>query len=121
MEVGLECFDANGKKIFDSDAIPISVLGTGRAELPVGMSPTASGYIEDANIRNRLCWIKITDSNLHLIGRLTIYDYETFLRPVIWQEGNRICWKIIAPSYYRYDGGVMAYLYFDFEYGALER
>ena len=84
VNVGLEIYDANGVKTFDSDDLTYRILG----EFSTG---TSNGSITDANINNQEVWLIVTHNETTGAGQ-----YQT--TPQFAISGNTISWQFTNPG-----------------------
>jgi hypothetical protein len=82
--VGLEVFDSNGTKTFDSDDLTYRILG----EFSTG---TSNGSITNNEINNKEVWMVVTHNETTGAGQ-----YQTAPRFTI--SGNTISWQFIDPA-----------------------
>lgn len=87
MDLGLECFDANGNKILDDEWITAFKLG----EHQTGTAQT--GSFTDNNIQNRKVWVAVIPRGISLTGWLYAW-------PVFTISGNTISWQFKNASIY---------------------
>ncbi len=78
MDVGIECYDASGHKIFDNDFVTSRYLGS-------GSTGTTDGNITDSRIGGRKVWVAITNHE-------TTGELHEWMAPTFSSAGNILSW-----------------------------